>query len=95
MGYWDEKRKYEREKNKINIKNSISSGNWKTRVMDEESKTCSNCKKKNVKIVSLCNGFHFNTGFLAGYRLCKDCAKKCKKCGKSFCPKHIKKHKCK
>ena len=27
--------------------------------------------------------------------LCSKCAKRCKKCGKMFCPKHIKKHKCK
>jgi len=26
--------------------------------------------------------------------LCKDCAKKCKKCGKFFCPKHINNHGC-
>ena len=26
--------------------------------------------------------------------LCEECAKKCKKCGKYFCPEHLKKHKC-
>ncbi|MDO8741388.1 MAG: hypothetical protein Q7J54_07525 [Candidatus Woesearchaeota archaeon] len=26
--------------------------------------------------------------------LCKDCAKKCNKCGKYYCPTHLKKHKC-
>jgi len=26
--------------------------------------------------------------------LCKDCAKKCKKCGRFFCPKHINSHGC-
>ena len=25
--------------------------------------------------------------------LCKECSKKCKRCGKHFCPKHIDKHK--
>lgn len=30
-----------------------------------------------------------------GLFLCKDCAKKCKTCGKYFCPKHIDNHKCK
>ncbi len=83
------------EKNKINIKNTFSAGDWRSKAMDEESKTCSNCKKKNTEIIALCSGHNFNWGFLAGYRLCKDCSNKCKKCGKYFCSKHINNHKCK
>lgn len=30
-----------------------------------------------------------------GLFLCEKCAKRCKGCGKYFCPKHLEKHKCK
>ena len=29
-----------------------------------------------------------------GIILCEKCAKRCKKCGRNYCPKHIEKHKC-
>ncbi len=55
MGYYKEKEKYEKE-----IKNTLSAEDWKSKVMDEESRTCSNCKKMNAKIVALCSGYHLN-----------------------------------
>lgn len=63
---------------------------------------CSYCGKgldKN-EVKAKCSslmGLHSNQTFIhefIGQILCKDCAKKCKKCGKYFCPKHINKHYC-
>jgi len=78
MGYWEEKREYEEERNKIS--------------------KCSFCGKFG-DIKAVCNGFHIFDGVMLNtheqvFPLCSDCAKKCKKCRKYFCKKHIKNHRC-
>lgn len=76
--------------------------------MSEKSKKCDYCGKNTENIIANCQyeGFLGSTCHpkISGYiqlvsvntstRLCKDCAKKCNKCGKYFCPTHLKKHKC-
>ena len=89
MGYWEEKRKYEELK--------------------EQTKVCTHCGKQgkmkaSCQHISLWNGqcgthlaFNFANKDLAivtHNNLCEDCAHKCKKCGKHFCPKHITNHNC-
>ena len=37
-----------------------------------------------------CQSLHW----VQGDRLCPECARKCAKCGKIYCPKHINNHKC-
>lgn len=68
-------------------------------------KECKYCGKK-VKIVASCQFVGFlgskcvpwNFSLKAVKReptsLCEECAKKCEKCGKYYCPKHIGNHKC-
>ncbi len=63
--------------------------------------TCVNCGKFINKPIAVCSRkSHWFTGQSHRERtphqsvLCKDCAKKCQKCGKYYCPKHLKKHEC-
>lgn len=60
---------------------------------EEAQKQCGYCGKnfhKKSEIKGECQHF-WKLGL---EYLCKKCAKECKKCGKIFCPKHIKKHRC-
>ena len=90
MGYWNEKKKYEEEKNQANL--SIPKGF----VAIVNCLWCGNLlnfdKKNNRYKWIVCQGkLHwFNKGLI----LCDSCAKKCKKCNRFFCPKHIEKHRC-
>ena len=80
-------------------------------VKKKESKDilfCNNCGKR-AKLVATCSQGsqevnliqhirqHIVYGSLHKYKapLCKNCSKKCKKCGKFYCPEHIKNHDCK
>jgi|SRR3989344_7321534 len=56
---------------------------------------CVYCGKKIKKSIAVCSSGMFGHWQNKFYRyLCKDCAKKCKECGRYFCPKHIKNHNC-
>ena len=62
---------------------------------------CAYCGKVLSKgeVVAKCSSAvsHFLTRdlFSIGDPLCKDCAKKCPKCNKFYCPKHLETHTCK
>ena len=98
MGYWDEKRKYEKERIQgQSDKEKAKAGLSPVQIGNQTiwiQKRCSWCGKKvkNKEKDFICQGSHI---FSKGKYLCKGCAKKCKKCGKYFCPKHINNHKCK
>lgn len=73
---------------------------------DQEKRTkelgfpCINCGRFIKKPFSICSKEEVrwtptHPMILKQYRyLCKDCSKKCKECGKYFCPIHLKDHKC-
>lgn len=82
MGYWEEKEKYEKLKQEQNL-----------------SGKCDFCGKITKQLKAVCSKGHIKSiqsfcGIPEDYGLCSDCAKKCKKCNKYFCPKCIKKHRC-
>lgn len=58
----------------------------KQQVQPNEPTSCRHCGKKEV--------FANCQALMCRKPLCGDCAKKCKSCGKYFCPKHIGNHKC-
>jgi hypothetical protein len=105
MGYWEEKNRYEKIKannyaqiialNKNNITNLPSFGGWNW----PKIFNCTLCgkqfkldKKENkYKWVNCQGNFHWAG---KGLFICEQCAKKCKKCKRYYCPKHTKKHKC-
>lgn len=69
-----------------------------------ESRICRHCGQRFETGGGLCNSIHWSLGFSEpqpeernrkGVLVCSDCAKKCKKCGKIYCPNHIKNHSCK
>ncbi|MFH1310783.1 MAG: hypothetical protein ABIH65_00050 [Nanoarchaeota archaeon] len=86
MGYWEEKKKYEEAK--------VS----RPQTLQGALVNCTFCgkhlpmKNGSLEFFRCQNTFHL---FGKGMFICKDCATKCKKCGKYFCPKHINNHKCK
>lgn len=93
MGYWEEKKKYEELKNE-----SIKNANMLPRAPLGLIANCTWCgsslkfdKENNRYKWTNCQGLHLTW---KGKILCEECAKKCKKCGQYFCPKHINNHKC-
>lgn len=54
-----------------------------------EKDFCSNCGKK-AEVICQKKTIFSN----CEKALCSDCAKKCKRCGKYFCDKHLNNHKC-
>lgn len=89
MGYWEEKAKYEKER--LSLMNQVM-----------QSWHCNHCGEavKKLKAACSCSGAlsfkHFLSGnlYTGKYELCSNCAKKCKDCGRYFCPKHINNHTC-
>jgi len=53
---------------------------------------CDNCGRKGI--VVRCRHKSFWSSENCNLPLCAKCAVKCTSCGKYFCPKHGKKHKC-
>jgi len=71
---------------------------------DDGTIVCSYCGRhfnKGGGVCKKCNPFYnLNQGKAGIYALrtgiiCSKCMKDCKKCKRIFCPKHLKKHKCK
>jgi len=64
------------------------------------TETCVNCGKFIDKPTAVCSRNKGMGGITHHCRtkgqsvLCEDCAKKCKICGKYFCPEHLENHKC-
>ncbi|MBI2129437.1 hypothetical protein HYU07_04310 [Candidatus Woesearchaeota archaeon] len=62
---------------------------------EENQKICKNCGVFMDKPFALCAWDAQRLMYdWQKTHLCKDCAKKCRKCGKYFCLEHLKKHKC-
>ncbi len=69
----------------------------KNNKMEEE--TCDYCGKRGVKISAQCQHNSMWSGICYNVtrepkKLCSKCTKKCKDCGKYFCPDHLKNHNC-
>jgi len=74
---------FKREQDKFNEKVA--------RYKEIVEKQCRHCGKDLRKTTP----FAHCSNFWCGKPLCKECTKKCKRCGKYYCPKHIKTHNCK
>lgn len=59
---------------------------------EQKNRSCIHCGKifKDKTSGAICKDF-----WCGNSRVCDDCMKKCKVCGKIFCPKHFNKHKIK
>lgn len=84
MGYWKEKQKYEESKTKRRMITEYS-------VPKLNNCTWCGATLKDHYAYIICQKHHFLN---LRRCLCEKCAKKCPKCDKFFCPKHIKNHKC-
>lgn len=90
MGYWEEKRKYEDLKHTIQECTFCGKqGKMLASCQYSSFMGLNPCGKRRSQIVK--EGIEFEII----NQLCRECAKKCKKCSKFYCPDHIKKHKCK
>jgi len=94
MGYYEEKKKYEISKQ--SVKKPLPAIQFTKCGYCGKNLNCKDGIYESIK----CQGKHGWFSIipfkkLAKNFICQDCAKKCSKCGKYFCPEHINNHKCK